>query len=369
MYWLLMSRYLQYLRVFTVSNCRVYKLTAWQYRHANENSMKKVNQLKKEHHYVWANYLRNWSGTKNKVWFRSVRGKLVEDSVKMIAKERHFYHVRPITEDNKKLIKLMSAKSEIREGHMNLLKYFIYIQSMERLYKNSNIQDYEVEEAFEAHKHNSLENLHTAYERSATYALKSLANKDLSFLDSTKHAVSFFNYLGQQFARTKAFKDLALLAMSKGDSKESQWIHKNSDESWWFLSHMLGGNLGFSMYSSRDNYKNCLLVNESDMPFITSDCPSVNVHPELKRESFQPPTEEQFDLFYPISPTVAYVYCSSNQFPGGISKVGRETVVKLNTETARGAHIHIFGNSEESLKAYKKYVGERYDRVQAFVNT
>ena len=35
------------LRVFTVSNCRVYKLTAWQYRHTNENSMKKVNQLKK----------------------------------------------------------------------------------------------------------------------------------------------------------------------------------------------------------------------------------------------------------------------------------------------------------------------------------
>ncbi|MEZ8236064.1 DUF4238 domain-containing protein [Vibrio splendidus] len=331
--------------------------------------MKKANQLKKEHHYVWANYLRNWSGTKNKVWFRSVRGKLVEDSVKMIAKERHFYHIKPITEDNRKLIKLMSEKSDIREEHMNLLKHFIHVQNMEILYKNSNIKNYEAEEAFEAHKHNSLENLHTAYEQSAAYALKCIANKDLSFFDSTGYSVGFFNYLGQQFARTKAFKDLALLAMSKGDSKESQWIYKNSDESWWFLSHMLGGNLGFSMYSSRDNYKNCLLVNETDMPFITSDCPSVNVHPELKQESFQPPAEEQFDLYYPISPTVAYVYCSSNQFPDGISKVDIETVVKLNTETARGAYIHIFGNSEESLQAYKKHVGERYDRVQTFVNS
>lgn len=330
--------------------------------------MKKASQLKKEHHYVWANYLRNWSVTKNKVWFRSAKGKLVEDSVKMIAKERHFYHIKPITEDNVKLIKLMSAKSDIREEHMNLLEHFIHVQNMEVLYKISNLQDDQAEEAFAAHKHNSLENLHTAYEQSAAFALKSLTNKDLSFLDNTKHSVSFFNYLGQQFARTKAFKDLALLTMSKGSSKEFQWIHKNSEECWWFISHMLGGNVGCSMYATRKSYKNCLLINETDIPFITSDCPSVNVHPDFKRDTFQPPTEEQFDLFYPISPTVAYVYCSSNQFPDGLSKVDKDTVEKLNTETAKGAYIHIFGNSEESLKTYKKYVGERYDKVQAFVN-
>lgn len=329
--------------------------------------MKKEHQLKKEHHYVWANYLRNWSVTKNKVWFRSAKGFLVEDSVKMIAKERHFYHVLSLTKDNVQLIKMHSEKSDMHEAHMKLLNKFLHTQKVENIYKSSRLQNKQVELEFESHRHNTLENFHTAYEKSAEITIKSLADRNLSILDNMEHLTLFFNYLGQQFARTKAFKEMSLAVLAAGNTKESEWIHKNSTESWWFLSHMIGQNIGYSMYSSRNSCNYCLLVNDTEVPFITSDFPSVNVHPELNNNSFEPPTEEQFDLYYPISPTVAFVYCTSNQFPKGISNVDRDVVDKLNSETARYAYIHIFGCNEESLKPYKKLVGERHKRVQTYV--
>lgn len=49
--------------------------------------------------------------------------------------------------------------------------------------------------------------------------------------------------------------------------------------SWWLLSYMFGMNIGFGLYSSRHDARHALLVNDTELPFIKSVQPVVNVHP------------------------------------------------------------------------------------------
>lgn len=333
-----------------------------------EQSLKKAHQLKKEHHYVWANYLRNWAigDTKNKVWFKKAKGGFAYDSVKMVAKEKHFYQIKPLTKNHVKIIRMISSKSQLHKQNMELLQKFLLIQKMEEFYQTSGKKSVETEKEIEAHKHNTLENLHTAYESSAGKTISLLINRDLSCLDDMKQLTTFCNYLGHQFTRTKPFRDIALLVMSKDDSEQAKLVHHISTECWWFISHMLGQNLGYSMFVSRkeDNY--CLLLNETTQPFITSDNPVINVHKGLTND-MTPPEDDQLDLYYPLSPTIAIMVSSSHRFPSGESILTLDDVNELNTKIAKGAYVNIFGCSEESLKPYSKFVGDLHVRAKQFV--
>ncbi|GLR75272.1 DUF4238 domain-containing protein [Aliivibrio sifiae] len=331
--------------------------------------MKKEYQLKKEHHYVWANYLLNWSNDRKNVWFKSTKGKLINDSVRMIAKERYFYQISHLNNEHELLIDLMSRKSEIRENHLQFLKHFLDYQKFEGIFKTNGGKNQEFDIAMEAHRHNTLENLHTSYENNAKFSIKSLTNRDLSFLQDTKESISFFHYLGQQFTRTKSFKDTTLLIMSKGkgNSEQERWISETTSECWWFISHMLGSNIGYALYESRKEQNHCLLINNTNQPFITSDNPVINVHQELTHDIKRPPQHDQFDLYYPITPNIAFMASSSHRFPNGTSILNSEIVHELNTKIATNSYKHIFSSTEEALKPYGKLVGNNYRKVDAFV--
>jgi hypothetical protein len=337
---------------------------------AKEQQLKKAHQLKKEHHYVWANYLRNWAigDVRNNVWFKKARGGFAYDSVRMIAREKHFYQIKPLTKEHALIITMMSSKSQLHKLNMDMLQKFLLVQKIEKVYQKSGKKSLEVDKKIEAHKHNTLENLHTAYENSAGKTISKLINRDLSCLDDMKQLTLFCNYLGQQFARTKSFRDIALLVMSKSDSEQSKFVHRISTECWWFISHMLGQNLGYSMFASRkkDNY--CLLLNETTQPFITSDNPVINVHKDLPKD-MTPPEDDQLDLYYPLSPTVAIMISCTHRFPSGESILTLDDVNELNTKIAKGAYVNIFGCSEESLKPYSKFVGNRHNRAKQFVES
>lgn len=333
-----------------------------------EQPLKKAHQLKKEHHYVWANYLRNWAigDIKNNVWFKKAKGGFAYDSVKMVAKEKYFYQIKPLTKDHVKIIRMISSESQLHKQNMELLQKFLLIQKMEEFYQTSGKKSVETEKEIEAHKHNTLENLHTAYESSAGKTISLLINRDLSCLDDMKQLTAFCNYLGHQFARTKPFRDIALLVMSKDDSEQAKLVHRISTECWWFISHMLGQNLGYLMFVSRkeDNY--CLLLNETTQPFITSDNPVINVHKGLTND-MTPPEDDQLDLYYPLSPTIAIMISCSHRFPSGESILTLDDVNELNIKIAKEAYVNIFGCTEESLKPYSKFVGDRHERAKQFV--
>lgn len=334
--------------------------------------MKKEHQLKKEHHYVWAKYLRNWSVDGKRVWFRTAKGKLICESTRLVAKERYFYQVKPLDQNHVHIIGLFTSGSGLREMHEKFLGDFLKIQHAEIALKRMDLPDKdELTKDISALKHNSIENIHTGYESGASEIIDSLLLRDLSILENQDKLILFCEYIGQQFARTKSFKDLALLAMSKShageDKPKAEWIHRTATECWWLLSHMIGSNFGSSIYCDKANYNQCILINKTGTPFITSDQPVINVHPELTGEIDNPPEHHQLDLFYPISPDVAFMMCSSSCYPHGTSELNVKQVEKLNIKVAQGAYFHIFGDDKSAIAPYVKYVGNQYASVKQFI--
>lgn len=330
-------------------------------------------QAKKNHHHVWANYMKRWSPDNLQVYYTTKKNKDIRfDSVKNIAVERDFYRVQALTSEHIQVIKRWSSFSpkNLHKLHMSYLSGFIKMQSFEAIYKQYGRKDVLADKIIEAFKSNGLEEYHTTHENEVQGTLEALANMDLSVLEQETNMIHFMQFLGQQIARTKNFKDTVNngVVSCKTDLNNPTQDHvtKLTQECWWFIAYMLGMNIGRSLYLDRKQDIHCLLVNTTDTPFITSDQPIINVHTALTEE-IKLSEDHVCDFYYPISPNVAYMINKSNRFPQGKVSVSVDVVEEMNIKIAKRANFHIIGNSEESLKPYRKYVGLHLKAVKALI--
>lgn len=322
-------------------------------------------QAKKKHHHVWANYMKRWSPNNRDVYFTTRQKKLQFHSVNGISAELDFYRVRHLTNNHIKLIKSISrlADKDLQKLHMDYLSDYLKIQHLEERYRRSNIKIKELDLQIEALKANGIENYHTAHENEVQSVLDSLADRDLSILDAGNNMINFIQFYAHQITRTKTFKNTVMLAYSKANEETELDLIKLLNESWWFIGYMFGMNIGRSLYLERKTDNHCLLLNDTNTPFITSDQPIVNVHQALTNE-VKPPEDHECDHFFPISPNVAYMINKSDRFPRGTVNVSEDIVDEMNTKIARSALVNIISNSEESLKPYRKYVGTWHQKVK-----
>nr|WP_142016836.1 DUF4238 domain-containing protein [Serratia fonticola] len=316
-------------------------------------------EAKKRHHYVWAKYLTNWgNGTKN-VFYTTKTGKIAHDSVRAIAADDYFYKTTILTSKHVEVIKSVSLESpdHLQHQHISYLNDFLKAQHAETLYFKSGIKNQEIEKYIHAMRCNLMENLHASHEKMALLILSALADGQLDILQDKHHMIEFMVFLGHQIARTKPFRDGVLQVLPRRNIIEIE-VADAMTHAWWFISYMLGMNIGLSLYSSRHDARHALLVNDTIVPFITSDQPVVNVHSCVSETEFTAP--EYADFYYPISPRVAYIICESERFTPGINKVDEVTVAEFNIKVASRAMVHIIGNTESVIRPLRKYIGRHY---------
>lgn len=319
-------------------------------------------EAKKRHHYVWANYLARWgSGTKN-VFYTTKTGKIAHDSVRAIVADNYFYKTTTLTSKHVEVIKGFSRQSpdHLQQQHMSYLNDFLMMQQAETIYRKSDIRNQEVELHLHAMKCNLLENLHASHEKMALPVLAALADEKLDVLQDKLHMIEFMAFFGHQISRTKAFRDRAIQVQPRRNTMEIEMADAIA-HAWWFLSYMFGMNIGFSLYADRHNARHALLVNDTGVPFITSDHPVVNVHSCVSETEFSAPKRD--DAYYPISPRVAYIICDSERFKPGKNEVDEATVVEFNTKVAAHAMVHIIGDAEDAIRPFKEYIGRRYQKA------
>jgi hypothetical protein len=332
--------------------------------------MKKYLQAKNKHHHVWAEYLRRWSSNGRDVHYTTAKGNIVCDSVKGLAMEKHFYQIEPLNDSHIKVIKGFSALSpddNLQKLHMSYLNDFLLRQYLEQKYKQSGVELEDAEKILHATKCNMLEDLHSAHENEVQPIISALASRKLEILSDPKNLMLFVQFFGHQISRTKTFKDTCIAGISGSNSNTDISIAAIMDECWWFLSYMFGMNIGADLYATRKVDKHCLLVNDTETPFITSDQPIVNVHELLQHDVIKPPNDEQCDFYYPISPQVAYMINKSDRFQRGIVEVSNDIVNELNIKVARKANVSIISNSTDSLKPLLKYIGSHLTTVKSCV--
>lgn len=321
---------------------------------------KKQLEIKKQHHYVWADYMKHWSPNKRNVYYTKKSSGIAYDSVKNVAVERHFYKVGNLNPEHISLINrfiFMSNNKELNTHHQIALKYYLEMQNFHEVYLDSGIKNEYANSVFEAFNNNSLEDKHSELERCVQPISNELRMLNTNVFKNTDEMTDFLLFLGNQITRTKAFKDSFVASFSKqAEICESKLI----DDCWWFLSLVFGYNMGEKLCNDMENYQHTILVNETKTPFITADHPVVNIFPNSS--NIVPPKESETDYFYPLSPTRAYVASKSGKFTNEISIVDESFVDHVNENISKGAYFHIISNSKESLEPYMKLVGKRMVR-------
>lgn len=317
---------------------------------------KKIFQIKKKHHYVWGHYLKQWS-VNNGVYYITKSSKIACDSAKGLSCEHGFYKVHPLTEEDVYFIIQWSKKSSdfLHKVHMSFLDNFIEISKRLHLIKSLNINSEEIKCICNVLSYNSLEDLHSDIESKVLPTLKELWCGNSKALSNSENMVSFCSFIGQQLTRTKYFKELALSILEHDTLQIEKYPNYRSliERNWWFLSFMFGINIGSSLYESRNLDNHIFIVNNTEIPFVSSDNPAINIHPSLANlADGEDPIK--MDLFYPLSPKLAYMINESNEYDHLEFSIHEDDVIKLNKMITKKSDKTLYSNSEIVLKELKK---------------
>jgi hypothetical protein len=329
--------------------------------------MEKHKQIKRNHHYVWSFYLKSWAKGNN-VFYISQRGKVACDSIKGLAKETDFYKINPLKTEDIDFIKCFSSKSKqfLQDIHLSHLNRSIDISDVSHYISQSGIDSKELNLIDKAIRHNSLEDLHSIYEDLAVNVVSALSRGNIGLLNSNENMFALCSYLGHQISRTQSFKEKALDA-----SKMIPIIDKNHhlylkllEKNWWFISFMLGLNIGFSLYESKDRDNHVFIFNNTGLQFITSDNPIINIHSSLNDLSpGEVPTSA--DFYIPLSPNYAYMINNSSHYNQLSNSIDRDMVNILNRLIFKKSYKTVFGCSDvvlNDLIAHNKLVATKNKR-------
>lgn len=342
--------------------CNVFSdITKCDLMNKSEQDMEWLNnkklEIKQNHHYVWANYMKHWSTNGRNIYYTKKKGGIAQDSIKSVAVEKHFYRVNMLTEEHVYLIKTLIAMSndiELKKHHEKALKSYLDTQEIYKHYTSLGVNSEYGDKLFNAAKNNSIEDMHSQLERDASSVSNELRGLNVSTLRKIDKMTPFLLFLGHQLARTKAFKESFIKSFAKNCGPQ---IAELIEESWWFISFLYGNNLGKSLCINRDYCYQSILENNTSTPFITADAPVINIHPKINMGT--PPLKHETDYFYPLSPTKAYFIGWSDRFVNDTHLVNESFVKEVNTKMAEGAHYHIISNKAEILKPYEYLIGRK----------
>ncbi|MCL6272278.1 DUF4238 domain-containing protein, partial [Sansalvadorimonas sp. 2012CJ34-2] len=310
--------------------------------------LNKSFEIKRKHHFIWSRYLKNWAIGKD-VHYLKKKGGLGFDSVSGLACERDFYNIEPLNKSDIDFITRwseMSPSSYLKKLHRAYLAQFIELSSISEELNSDDEHDSHIRKVI---IHNSLENLHSYFENGVLNVLQELASGNISVLNDKDSMLRFCSYIGQQVTRTKRFKTKSINEIAENTPPEYKFYSDLFEKNWWFISYMLGLNLGMSLFESRKNDRHIFIVNTTDTPFITSDNPCINIHECLEgKERLSPP--EKSDLFFPISPKYAYMINDSDKYHFLSNGIEEGMVKFLNSKIATNRDHYLFSNTETSIR-------------------
>lgn len=168
--------------------------------------------------------------------------------------------------------------------------------------------------------------------------------KDFSFLDDEAIAMEFFHAIAEQYCRTKKIKEGTNNAVM-----ELKNPNIRGHNVWILIRHSLAFKMGLSLFYNK--YQVCLLEN-FDGNFITTDQPVINIHADCGNK-----IPEDFELFYPISPSLALIISKQEKYPDRtILIVDDAEVMSWNERMAELSYNQLFSDKKSILESYR--IGE-----------
>lgn len=292
---------------------------------------------KRRHHHVWQHYLKPWT-TGGAIWCLQA-GRIYQTGTTAVAVERDFYKIANLTVADVDYIKLLFGHGHpvsVRT-HANFLNAVMAPFALLKLAKTPE-QRAVIAEKLDDYATEALEDFHAIIEASFIPLLANALSGDISFYGDER-CIPFLNFLCTQHMRTKGPKERAIelnIAQSLPDLRRI----------WNLISIMAATNLGGSLYEERSRRQLSLIANCTEMEFVTSDQPTIN----LKADGTEAP--DRISFYYPLSPRLALILSDSDEMPMFTSDgLTGDQVLHLNRRMVEASYMQVFGHSQEALRS------------------
>ncbi|AEF82942.1 DUF4238 domain-containing protein [Leadbettera azotonutricia] len=298
--------------------------------------------MKKLNHYVWQHYLKPWTDKNGKIVCKN-KGKLLVAGTKGFASENYFYKLQMLTIDDIQFIKKIffnDMNKIILEVDKQWLARFLWaneIISIKDKIEDSNILE-EIDKLIKEFN----EDIHTDIENNSIKYLNFLYKKDISFYNTDQGNIDFNIFLSEQYFRTKPMKEIMM-------KTHIEIKNVNYENCWNLVSHILAINLAATLSMQRNHFKCVLLNNNTDIPFLTSDQPVVNIAAD--KNNLRKLTINEFEFYYPITPNLALLICLKENFlgTGNILDLEEINVKNYNAKMISQCGGILFSNSKKGL--------------------
>lgn len=295
---------------------------------------------KKLHHLVPRFYLDAWT-VNSKMWCLR-RNEIFQTNVRNVAAENHFYRLQELRPSDVIFIReavIDDSPERLKSMHERLLQQFLVPHAAKAYYRSQPTTSPKLLSAIERDIAEANENFHTSIEESFQPYLARLRNGDLSFLSSDTDMVLFYRGLSVQYMRTNHRRRIELLMPA-----ENRAIYDRTAN---ILTHILAVNIGYSLFNDHPRFRFVLIENHTDVPFVTTDQPVINVAANLKE--LAPPAA--FEVYYPVSPKRALLILEPNSdfLPRTLSISPLEAYM-WNLRIASRAYRQVFSTESKQLE-------------------
>jgi hypothetical protein len=303
-----------------------------------------IEQAKIYHHHTPRQYLLAWADSDERVAWQGY-GKVMRSGLTVVGGEDNFYKLKELTVPDVDCMKLfIDGLPELgRKGHKRFLQTYVLPTRLKRHLEKRGDCGPDAMKLVDVVRSNLMENYHASIERRFWPYLDLIKAHDFSFIEDLNRAIEFFHGFSVQYMRTKAVKERAI--------QKANVLFDDVERVWDVLSYITAVETGRSFFADRRGFQILVLDNDTQVPFITSDQPIINIRADAG--SFSPP--EKIELYYPLSPTQAMLYLENSTPTAGISQsVSIDEAHRYNMMMLDHCAFRVFSNSEEYLRLLKR---------------
>ena len=308
-------------------------------------------EINKKHnqHTVWKHYLKPWT-TSGKLYCLHNHSKKTHQSLNNLGVKRKFYTVDEWTDSDAEFIKeyiIDRLENAVKPWAINYLVNYIKPFEKRKLCKQLFGEDSEKFKTSDIEVYNNAENLHHNIENIGRPYLEKLYISDTSFYSNEHDRRDFYAFVMVQYLRTRKIKERLIEGITSEGYPQLKPITPNIANTWPIATILLAMNSAHNLTYNVDTHLQ-LIHNNSNIPFITSDQPTINL--KSKNGNLDDVIDE-LELYYPITPNIAIIISEGNKslHPNQLTE---DAVQNLNDAIASASHMQVYSNKEHILDNY-----------------
>ncbi|WP_189606376.1 DUF4238 domain-containing protein [Salinimicrobium marinum] len=304
---------------------------------------------KKRQHYVWRNYLRSWSNSKDIIpALIKKEKKIATPNLMGVAQEKFYYSLVEFTVEEEIVLKQLISNlsnDDTKEIYQQYFDLFTTYSRFKRILESKDLptkHKSEIEEKLDLMKINLMEDFHSDFESFGHKLMLVQKPEDLMFLEDEEYLIKTLIFLCFQYVRTKKMKNTFSQKFENHLTILPKYFH--------VLSFVLATGManGLRFYKQT---KFIFIENISKVDFITSDQPITNL---LEDERDELGNIKSLEFYYPLSPKVALkIHYKDEGLKFDHIKATEEKVNCLNHIVFNRSEDFIFACTTKELENYK----------------